>query len=36
MTMQIVTNEHLENQLLRDSWLEVYDNLVAQVDFAYV
>lgn len=34
--MQIVTNEHLENQVLLESWLEVFDNVIAQVEFAYV
>ena len=32
----LVTNEYQENQVLKDSWTEVFDNVVGQVEFEYV
>ena len=36
LAMELVTNEYLENDTLRDSWIDVFDHVVGLVDFAYV
>lgn len=36
LAVMLVTNELQENQVLKDAWTEVFDQVVGQVDFAYV
>lgn len=36
VTVEIVNNEHNENDQLKESWIAVFDSLVSQIDFDYV
>ena len=34
--MAIITNEANENQILKDSWMRLYDLIVGSIEFDYV